>query len=106
MGDALTLAQAALSASALVLGVLLAYADVICSKLCRDRRAAGALNKLASANLLLFPNICKVPVWLVAYVCIVDGPILWRDACRGRLDVFDLWLQHKGLRGTLYFEVT
>lgn len=67
---------------------------------------AGALNKLASANLLLFPNICKVPVWLVAYVCIVDGPILWRDACRGRLDVFDLWLQHKGLRGTLYFEVT
>ena len=47
---------------------------------------AGALNKLASANLLLFPNICKVPVWLVAYVCIVDGPILWRDACRGRLD--------------------
>ena len=39
MGDALTLAQAALSASALVLGVLLAYADVICSKLCRDRRA-------------------------------------------------------------------
>lgn len=68
MGDALTLAQAALSASALVLGVLLAYADVICSKLCRDRRAAGALNKLASANLLLFPNICKVPVWLVAYV--------------------------------------
>ena len=105
MGDALTLAQAALSASALVLGVLLAYADVICSKLCETgaRRRAEQARQRESAALPKYMQGARVACGLRLH-CGWPYPLARCLSRPARL--FDLWLQHKGLRGTLYFEVT
>lgn len=82
LADAFTPTQAALNAFALLLGTLLAYADYIAEWADSKGFEGWAAQKFMSLSRVLMPEIYKIPLWMVAYLVIVDAPNILLDAHR------------------------